>query len=582
MSATATVPTADGWSPKLVIAVDFGTHGTGFAWSRVSPGNDAFAGRRVDFHSQWPGAGDVTYPKNRTALLVTPNDELVAWGHAAVSAWRRQAPESTNRLVTNFKMALQPDRGPALGGNEFPPDPGGGAGPAATPPSRERVRRLIVLCLRAVKEVASDRVLQGVYDADDVRWCLTVPAIWDQSTRDLMRGAAVEAGFPNDRERFVLVQEPTAAAMHCIRDDDRLGQPGTRFMVVDAGGGTVDITSYTVGDLAALDELARPSGVKRGAEYLDQTFLDVHVTRALDARALARVRRTHQHALRELENRFSDFKRSFDVHQDDEFYLPLPRDLYDGLRSVGVRGLQVPSAITVTGADLAALFDEVIADIVDAIGRHLAEMRSRSGVSGGELVVLVGGFARSPYLRARLREYVRGRGAELVVPQNPEIAVLGGAVHYAYGQRPRSQRSPYTYALQVSAPFEEGDPPESKRRTEQGLFSTDRTQVLVSSGQSLAPDTAVPFGPLTPIDSSLTELPLTLVATTAATVRYWNESGTRVVGTCKVDIRDLSHLPLAQRAVWGEVVFGLSEIWIRARVVATGKLSQTRIRWRQV
>jgi hypothetical protein len=44
-------------------------------------------------------------------------------------------------------------------------------------------------------------------------------------------------------------------------------------------------------------------------------------------------------------------------------------------------------------------------------------------------VLLVGGFARSPYLEARVRQAVQplqGAHLQVVVPQNPHIAVLSG------------------------------------------------------------------------------------------------------------------------------------------------------------
>ena len=54
------------------------------------------------------------------------------------------------------------------------------------------------------------------FTEDDVRWCVTVPAIWDDADKQFMRRAAGDAGFPDGSERLLLVQEPEAAAVECV------------------------------------------------------------------------------------------------------------------------------------------------------------------------------------------------------------------------------------------------------------------------------------------------------------------------------------------------------------------------------
>src|SRR5262245_1147037 len=101
-----------------------------------------------------------------------------------------------------------------------------------------------------------------------------------------MRRAAQEAGFPADDDRLLLALEPEAAAHHArvsgvkVLDDASDGcpdlmRPGIRFMVVDCGGGTVDITAYRNDDRGRMVEIGRVAGDKRGSHYLNQAFLDL-------------------------------------------------------------------------------------------------------------------------------------------------------------------------------------------------------------------------------------------------------------------------------------------------------------------
>jgi hypothetical protein len=78
-------------------------------------------------------------------------------------------------------------------------------------------------------------------------------------------------------------------------------------------------------------------------------------------------------------------------------------------------------------------------------------------------VLLAGGFARSPYLRRRLEQHLPS-GVPLVVPPDPEIAVLAGAVHYAYDPSViRERRSRLTYGCNDTPLFEAGLDPAGKR-----------------------------------------------------------------------------------------------------------------------
>jgi hypothetical protein len=69
-------------------------------------------------------------------------------------------------------------------------------------------------------------------------YVITVPAIWSDKAKALTRGAAVRAGI--ESESLTLITEPEAAALYCatLCNEVDLG-PGDRFLICDAGGGTV-------------------------------------------------------------------------------------------------------------------------------------------------------------------------------------------------------------------------------------------------------------------------------------------------------------------------------------------------------
>src|SRR5580698_7046414 len=92
---------------RVVVGIDFGTYGTGFAWAAVSEDNSELGRRRISFFEDWAGQR-IAYPKNRSAVLLDAGGEFVAWGYEAAAQMTSAPPGSGLRLRTGFKMALQP------------------------------------------------------------------------------------------------------------------------------------------------------------------------------------------------------------------------------------------------------------------------------------------------------------------------------------------------------------------------------------------------------------------------------------------------------------------------------------------
>ena len=72
-----------------------------------------------------------------------------------------------------------------------------------------------------------------------------MPAIWSDEAKAMMREAVIQAGIINEEDplnRLDLISEPEAAAAYCENKYHSWNlTDGNIFMIVDAGGGTVDL-----------------------------------------------------------------------------------------------------------------------------------------------------------------------------------------------------------------------------------------------------------------------------------------------------------------------------------------------------
>jgi hypothetical protein len=136
-------------------------------------------------------------------------------------------------------------------------------------------------------------ILGDILDEQRVSWVITVPAIWTDFAKHFMRCAAFKAGMidTEDDLRLTLALEPEAAVASCIHDmNPVLKLPNmTKFIMLDCGGGTIDITSHIIAsggidekaaavstntiEPLALNELVAPRGGDWGSMRVDENFI---------------------------------------------------------------------------------------------------------------------------------------------------------------------------------------------------------------------------------------------------------------------------------------------------------------------
>lgn len=138
--------------------------------------------------------------------------------------------------------------------------------------------------------------LEDLYGDDFVQnsrlqYVFTVPAIWSehaiQRTRRAFERAIWGGGGGGDAaavdRRLINVTEPEAAAI-CVlqRVDRQILRENQCFMVVDAGGGTVDLISYVIRGLHPLEveEAVPGSGDVCGGATVTDRFKDWLVSKA--------------------------------------------------------------------------------------------------------------------------------------------------------------------------------------------------------------------------------------------------------------------------------------------------------------
>ncbi|WP_194918542.1 hypothetical protein [Catenulispora rubra] len=593
---------------RVKAAVDFGTYGTGFAWSIVEEDVTEPAQRHIAINTQWESAPTLT-AKNLSALLIGPDGSVEANGFEARRRWQtlgRQAGGRGMRFYTGFKMDL-PDQQATEHEDEaedleaVPAEQPSGetqeSDPVRTAPRAIGLDLepydLAVACLRRVYQQAVSEIADAGYHEDEIDWCLPTPALWSDYQKQQTRCIARDAGLPAEDGRLILALEPEAAAHYALLsgvntpgglESTTLRTPGTRFMVVDCGGGTVDITSYEVDPDGRMVQIGAVTSGKHGSNYINGAFLEqLMVARLGRSDILEQLRTEVPDALLELADAWERAKLTFRLEQEDPVWLSIPTALDRALPQGARRRLSrvqegTNDSIVITAAETRQLFDTVVPDILELIDQQFAAMaESRTTTSPRDVLVLAGGFAESPYLQAVIRNHVADQ-ADVLIPANPGIAVLVGAVHFCHEPQTRARRTRLTYGCAISRFFEDGVDDDAHRyvSSEGRVMCDNRFDVYVRKNEVVDSGSHVVHGYL-PVEPGQESVDIELYSSPDFDPRYVTDEGCRRIGAITCSLAKVMKYAQEERAFKLYLFFGETEIKARAVVVRTGKEIETTV-----
>ncbi|KAJ2928088.1 hypothetical protein H1R20_g9021, partial [Candolleomyces eurysporus] len=282
----------------------------------------------------------------------------------------------------------------------------------------------------------------------DIDYVISHPNGWEGYQQTQMCEAAVMAGLISDSERdkerrITFLTEGEASLHYAIRNGLPSGalENGEGVVIVDAGGGTVDVSAYRKQPDSGKDrfeEIAVPQSLLAQSNYLED--LD-HIVHRFDTTTKLRFR----------SDKDPQFIRFGGNRDNDD--------------SVGIKYGQ----LKLPGTDVASFFEPSIKCITNAVLRLLSA--AHNPISH---VIVVGGFASSDWLFNQIDKALRGRGLNVIRPESyVNKAVSDGAVSFYLRRQVRSRVSKFAYGPIFSMNY---DPENPEHRVHQ-----ERGSVYVSA-----------------------------------------------------------------------------------------------------
>ncbi|KAK3586349.1 hypothetical protein CHS0354_027316 [Potamilus streckersoni] len=446
----------------LVAAIDFGTTYSGYAFSFQHEYTEDPC--KISANTWNAGSRGLMSLKAPTCALFDPKKKFHSFGYEAEEKYANLAADGAAHgwyYFRRFKMTLFDKM--SLKRN-FDVEADGGK----TLPAMTVFSSCIKYLVDHLFKTCEDRV-SGV-ERTDIRWVLTVPAIWNDSAKQFMREAAEKAEIPGDQ--LLMALEPEAASIFCqhlpiqmlsgTEGGFKPFQLGSKYLVLDAGGGTIDITVHEVMEDKELRELHRANGGDWGGTKVDKAFTDL-LTDIVGNDVMKEVDMKDKSDLMDLFREFEVKKRNFKPDMEGKISMKVPIALAEICKAK--RGTEIKDIIASTEkyknriswiGDKLRIEPDVATDFFqescNAIVEHLESLFNEPEVQDVPTILMVGGYSESPILQDFVKTKFKQK--KIIIPSDPGLAVLKGAVIFGHNPYSIAERiCRYTYGMNTLVPF---------------------------------------------------------------------------------------------------------------------------------
>ncbi|KAI0708754.1 hypothetical protein C8T65DRAFT_740136 [Cerioporus squamosus] len=428
-----------GTTRKLALGIDVGTTYSGISYAILDPGEIPKIQGVTRFPGQENAAGDSKIP---TILYYRPDGTVHSAGaEAAVPGIELDAEDEDLFLSKWFKLHLRPEHldSDEVNRRDLPPLPPG----------------------KTVVQVFADFLGYLLLRASDqIDFVLSHPNGWEGLQQGKMRQAAVLAGLVPDNAaghaRIHFVTEGEASLHFCVQSGltSESIETGESVMIVDAGGGTVDISSYSFTSTTpiSVEEVATAECIMQGS-----TRVNVRAEKFLKER-LKTSAYGNEEDIKTMLDYFDKFTKPVFKDSNETSYIKFGSMGCNDPQAKIRRGQLQLSGISPQG-EMAPFFQPALDSIVATVQRQ-----RQTASHPIKTVFLVGGFAASPWLYHGLQKTLQDRGMTLCRPDtHTSKAVSEGAVSFYLDRFVSARVIRTTYGVACNHDYVPNDPEHATR-----------------------------------------------------------------------------------------------------------------------
>ena len=430
------------------------------------------------------------------------------------------------------------------------------------------------LVIKEYLRLFSDNILNYVnfkgksLSKDDIQWVITVPAIWNDYGKQLMVECSRKAGMHD----ISIALEPEAASLTMFNDnivEKELKEKGKKFMLIDAGGYTIDITlNEIIDNHGNLKQLSPPSGGAFGSMNINKDLINL-VEEMFEKEKIDYLKEYRfdlwkitldsiEKKKKEIKNDGSDadaFKidTRFEENVCTSTYKCEKETSYGSVK-FNNNYIEIPREV----------MKNIILKNVNPIIKHIKYLFEKFQNIKIDVLILTGGFSNCKLLIDEINKIFKN----YKILSKPETSVMNGAV--LYGIDPNkiiSRKTPYTIGLSTYSYHIPGTECKEKIEIDSNIFC-EYFDIFKRKGDDIKNNEYI-IKPYIPLYSFQTGVSFTLYYSTSVNPIYIDKENVKKIAEFDLEMKETDR-KLEERKATCKMVFS-SSITVSAKNVLSGE-----------
>ena len=446
-------------TPKVVVGIDFGTSGVGYAFGFSNNKSNIFLS---NFDGQ---EKDKKVPTE--IILDSDLNFVLAFGNEC-KGYISRYDKKDYEYFKNIKMNLYKKNYKIKSTNDKEAD----------------IELIITKILEIVSKNAINQI-QKKHDSsikkEDIKWIVTIPAIWEEKSKKIMINASKSAGLINEHTdlSLVLALEPEAAGIYYNSPNISYNKDGINggspYIICDIGGGTVDICTHRKINISynqsELIEEYPPLGGDYGGNMINQEFIKRLIVEIFGEDNINQLKNDiSSEDWSKFENEIESEKKKFSCFEPKDIKLDCRifeddsgktlQDYIDDYNKKNIKykyeikkgqnkrnkwELLVPSQV----------FTDITKEISKKIFSHIEEIYNN--VHTG-FIIFTGAGSQNHSIFQFLQDFAKEKNMNIYMdrPEHPEISIVNGAVLFGFDNNViRKRKAKYTIGIMSSIEWDE-------------------------------------------------------------------------------------------------------------------------------
>lgn len=279
--------------------------------------------------------------------------------------------------------------------------------------------------------------------------------------------------------RLIIALEPECASIISIKNyeyDETYFAPNKKFLILDCGGGTIDITTHEIIKLRPLElkELLAPCGGPFGSICIDHEFFNFIKKLIGSERYLKLI---NSEAYLELEKKWEECKVNFSIDKSSNEYikinlapiiieLDIKKEFEDMITkwntdnpNLLIKSHGGSATLDMSYELMMSFFKMPIEQIIDTVASVIDSNQEK--LSDLSHVIMAGGYSRNAYLHKRMiEEFQTKRNIKIMLGQEPDLLIVRGAA--VFGADPesiiKSRKAKFSFGISCTINFDHLNP----------------------------------------------------------------------------------------------------------------------------